>query len=349
MFKDAMKAHTRSAVLLIAVLFGAALVYWGLMHPFVTSTSSRTSDWREEIASLGGAAAYEELVQFNARLSAEEQHTQAHLFGGALYEAEGLKGLPVCDQRFSYGCYHEFLGKAVSELGLGSVGDLADACTKALTTSPFSCLHGLGHGILASIGYDRSHLSAALAACDALKNGSVFGGCTGGVFMEFNMRTMLGGHDIRSSDDSYEPCDSIESRYVEACVFALPQWWSNAALKKMQSDEKFIRMGTLCTNAPQASHRACFEGLGIVAAAEADFEASSAVGFCAAASMGDRDMSLYCLSFAANTIFSTSQNQASAELVCKDLRGSDAGYCLSYARNEANILHRIPIPTAKTI
>jgi len=133
-------------------------------------TTEQEQYWRERISTDGGSVAYQEFTKHVAGLSIEEQHTLSHKFGGALFEVEGVSGLPVCDSQFSYGCSHEFLGRAIAKLGLGVVANLNEMCFKALKSKSLSCQHGIGHGIQASLGYTFEDLKKALAVCGGLSH-----------------------------------------------------------------------------------------------------------------------------------------------------------------------------------
>ncbi len=322
-----------SAILLVIVAI--VFAYYGVPHRVEFFTEE---GWRQEIQRLGGKEAFNKLVEHNASLGVTEQHEQAHFFGGALYEVEHLEGLPVCDSQFSYGCYHEFLGRAVADKGTDYIVQIGESCAEAMEGSPFACLHGLGHGIVASLGYELEDLKASLATCDKLKNGTTLGGCVGGVFMEYNLRSMIGG--IRVSDNLLAPCDTIEPRFADACAHSMPQWWLNFTLHSMTSVEKFKHVGALCLALPHGA-RSCFEGAGIMVALEAKFSPATTIEYCNVMAEGFNRLS--CLSFAANTFFTNAERDL-APLVCEGLREEETKYCQAHALNQANILNRLAPP-----
>ena len=119
--------------------------------------------FEKDIRSVGGERAYNRLADAVANLSADDQHEYGHLFGDALYKVEGLKGITVCDTRFSYGCFHQILSDAMITYGPSAVTMLDQKCKAVLQDAYLSCQHGLGHGIMVSIGlnkegYDEAHL-----------------------------------------------------------------------------------------------------------------------------------------------------------------------------------------------
>ena len=105
--------------------------------------NEQSEQWAERIQDVGGKAAYVELSNSISGLSPQLQHVAAHAFGEALYDVEGTKGLAVCDSNYSFGCYHEFLGRAIAALGLSSVNDLNQGCVDALGSGALSCQHGV--------------------------------------------------------------------------------------------------------------------------------------------------------------------------------------------------------------
>ncbi|MBI4088449.1 hypothetical protein HY418_03690 [Candidatus Kaiserbacteria bacterium] len=308
---------------------------------------------RERIRAVGAAAAYEEFAAAVETLAPAEQHTYAHVFGATLFDEEDLKGVVVCDARFSYGCYHEFLGRAIAAHGLEVVPELNDGCTRALVSSPLSCQHGIGHGIAAYLGYGEDDLRKALETCRGLPHNDPIGGCYGGVFMEYNLRTMLGEEaqvrEVKSETyGAYEPCRSLPSEYVTACVFWQPQWWQQALFGAETHERVFHEMGTYCREMNRASAdltRTCFEGIGNITAMAAEFDAHRAARLCDATSERPLDR-LFCRSYAANSLtVGGSGMRGDGEAVCEGLSVESLAYCTAYARNEANIMQGIGPPS----
>lgn len=295
--------------------------------------------WEEQIRRDGGNRAYEQFAHAVSALSFEAKHQHAHYFGNALFHAEGAAGLSVCDARFSFGCFHEFLGQAITALGIESIPDLNDGCFKALDKSPLSCQHGIGHGALAAFGYDDEALRKALDVCRTLKRNDPIGGCYGGVFMEYNLRTMLGSAaQARAyATNPYTPCDILDPAYITACIYWQPQWWMQEVLAGMSEVEMFKSMGDYCHDFAKTPERtrACFEGLGNVVAQASDFDETNAREYCDAVSELSNER-LLCRSIAANH-FGIDVGADAAARVCDGLPGEGRTYCLAYASNQANV------------
>ena len=338
------------------VLVGAGFLLWhasgvssGPTPSFTTGTvQEQESYWKNRIAVVDGTGAYEEFAMATAALSPGDQHQDAHAFGAALFEVEGQKGLSVCDNRYSFGCFHEFLGRAIATLGLDALPSLNQACRDALPTTSLSCQHGIGHGVLSYFGYSDGDLEKALDVCRGLPYNDPIGGCYGGVFMEYNVQTMLGTNGkIRDpKSDLQFPCDTVDSSYKEACIFWQPQWW-HQLLKQEGSVERdiFAHMGLLCDEQKTSDLvRVCYQGVGNVVAPPADFDPKVSATFCETVSH-DPSNQLYCKSFAANSLTVGGAGKTSDGLgVCEGLSGRAYEYCAAYARNEANIAAPIDQP-----
>lgn len=344
----------RQASAIVALLAGVVLLAM-LFSPGrdskMPSTLSRDtlkseSYWEGRVAVVGGAEAYKEFSEAVKVLGIADRHRHAHVFGVALYAGEGLNGLSVCDTQFSYGCFHEFLGRAIAEHGLESMITLNERCFETLIESPLSCQHGIGHGALAYLGYEEKNLLHALDVCEQLPYNDPIGGCYGGVFMEYNLQTMLAedGRIREFRDDSQDWCGSLPEAYRVACVYWEPQWLHQALFSGSASLDSYTRMGEYCraVGTQPKLLRACMEGLGTITAHASDYEPQRAVEFCNTAGANAKER-LFCTALAANS-FSIDVDVRNAEHVCAELEGTEKRYCLAYARNEANILNVLVEP-----
>ncbi len=317
-------------------------------------------EFEKEIQTFGDKRAYNRLAAAVANLSADDQHEYGHLFGEALYKEEGLKAIAVCDTRFSYGCFHQVLSDALIHYGPSAVPMLDQRCKQVLKEAYLSCQHGLGHGILVSIGlnrngYDETRLQEALADCAKLPDDQPLGGCDGGVYMEYNLRTVadveLNQRAIRpmQPDDSNFPCDQLELKQQPTCYFWMPQWWALAgalryASTQSLSDDKLYQItGSFCDKLPKESSRTCFEGIGYASISTAKFEAERTLSLCNLAS-SDKLNNLYCRSFAASMLKSVTRDGSTALAMCRGLEGSSQTFCVAYAKEEGNFFTSLPDP-----
>lgn len=316
--------------------------------------------FEQEIHTFGDNRAYNRLADAVANLSADDQHEYGHLFGDALYEVEGLKGIAVCDTRFSYGCFHQILSNALRGYGTSAMPMLDQKCKDVLKDAYLSCQHGLGHGVMVSVGlnkkgYDEVHLKQALAECQKLPDDHPLGGCDGGVYMEYNLRTTanveLNQNSIRHMDkgDFYSPCDHLKPSQQPTCYFWMPQWWASAgairyAINQNISDDKlYQRTGTLCNQLSKESIRSCFEGIGYAAISTAKLDPQKTLSLCGAAT-SDKHNNLYCRSFAASMLKSVTRNSATATSMCEGLDSSSKSFCIAYAKEQGNFFVALPDP-----
>lgn len=327
-------------VCIVGISFFASTSSVSATLSYDAAWDDQVDHWEDVIKREGAADAYAEFAGYVSSQSVGWQHEAAHAFGSALFAVAGSDGITTCDMRFSFGCFHQFLGDAIQALGLESIPDLNSRCFDALSESPLSCQHGIGHGTLAAIGYDDDALMQALAICRGLPGTDPIGGCYSGVFMEYNMRTMLAeAAETRPYDgNALAPCDAVDDIYRPACFYWQPQWWRYGVFGDRNSSDAFTEMGALCNlhATTSALRRACFEGIGNIVEQESGFDPAIASALCDAVSSRSSDV-LFCRSMGANH-FGIDVGKATGAQMCEGLTGADSDYCLAYARNEANIL-----------
>lgn len=297
--------------------------------------------WKQQITKRDDAVAYTLFLRTYASSTPGDQHTAAHIFGSALFQTKGLAGLSTCDSSFSYGCFHEFLGRAIEAGGLGQVADLNQACYDAVgPTLSLTCTHGLGHGIQSHLGYTEDGLVASLDECSKLPYGDPIGGCPGGVFMEYNMRTMhsFTGMPIREpkEGDMLYPCDILPADYAAACYYWQPQWWQQVLLEERKTkDEAFVALGNLCRKVPISLRRECFEGVGTIVATAANFDVARAVVLCNMTTPAG-ELRAACLITAASVFAAEPSVKNSAQYVCGELEGDARATCVRYSSGESS-------------
>ena len=266
-------SRTTSLILLVAVV--CAVVLGGLWY--WSNSASEGSDiaenalsgearelrdikkkWIDTIKRQGPDASYAAFLQEAPTLNIDV-HAQAHAFGEALYEVEGIEGLSTCDPSFEFGCYHSFFGVAVNEEGIETLPNFARVCKDKYQNMSLPCQHGIGHGVAVYTDYD---LEAALKLCDTISDMPT-GGCSSGVFMEYNFHTMqITGSEryLRPHDgDDYKPCATLSQKYQPSCYLEQVQWWENIY------EFDYEKIGQLCANLPgdsEANYFACYHGIG---------------------------------------------------------------------------------------
>jgi len=304
-------------------------------------------DWRQWIEKKGGKTSYEDFALSVEGLREEEQHTRVHIFGGALYEEEGINAVGVCDSRFFYGCFHEFIGRATSDLGISAASDLNEICRTTFSGSEKdACQHGIGHGVQVFYGYTPKDIGTSLGVCNELGDNNILGGgCFGGIFMEYNLRTMLSDDGVvRDSDNIYSPCDELSDVFVPACLYWQPQWWRVGPFLGFDVQAIYEKMGDACIQTEEVfskgkydvkPRRICFEGIGGIIAPDTQFNTRRIEFLCDSSSDDEVDR-LVCKSSAAYRTLDSPNPDSSQEL-CKGFTGAFLDYCNAYA--SANFVH----------
>ncbi|MFT7507314.1 MAG: hypothetical protein ACI92I_000457 [Acidimicrobiales bacterium] len=232
------------------------------------STGDKDKDvtyWQAIIEKEGGFQAYKLFGEMYSGYDYNEQHDFVHRFGEALYKTEGVPGVAVCDSNYGFGCYHSFFGWALIDNGLDILTELDKSCIETYGEKGLGCQHGIGHGVLAEIGSDN--LNDALEACTVLNWKGPIGGCTSGVFMEYNFTTMVGGgtRDPEKSEAHY-PCTALDKKFQLSCYFEQPAWW----IAHTQHD--YMYTGSKCAAIETKLNReACYKGVGNTVAGSAGY------------------------------------------------------------------------------
>lgn len=338
-----MRRNARSLIYLAAaaacMLAAAAILYVSFVPHTIRFDregrirfSEEKSFWLNRIQASGGHAAYRQFGYAASELPPKRAHVAAHVFGEALYETEGFAGMSVCDENFAMGCIHAFFGSAALDLGVESfLNKAADACAQQATQGMTRlCLHGVGHGLLAVVGYDTADLERALELCETIPNeGNLTTGCWGGAFMEHNVRTLV-SLDVpeRAFSDSvaYEPCSELKNEYKGACVFWQSTWWDAALSRSLAEDDVYKKIGELCAAAPTADlSRSCTEGAGFRASWISGYEPEAAAKLCAQMSSSQARVSCW---HSAATELPHSRAGIAAPLVCEGLATVQKDACL---------------------
>lgn len=243
---------------------------------------AQSEDPRELLKLMPSNEAYEKFKEMNRTASLELAHTNAHLFGEALYEKEGVKGFAVCDSSFGFGCYHSFIARAVADEGEKVVPLFDEECVRMFGLEGLGCSHGVGHGVLSYYGYNPEDVQKALEICATLSWKNAYGGCRDGVFMEYNFRVMETNRDDRlrafTEAERHEPCTSLQHTHQQACYFSQPGWWLHVFT---YNSESIHRIAGYCDEVTDTNgRRACFRGLGYTLAAYIQFDVTAGVRAC---------------------------------------------------------------------
>lgn len=342
MWKIPILRHSR---LLLSALAGAAVALaLGLSFTQHKDNDSHTSPeaqrWVERIHAVGAAEAYVEFGDSMKTVPEVDQHFRAHAFGEALYETLGAPGFSTCDEKFAYGCAHEFIAKAIHDKGVGGLTSITDSCPKGTDFGQtFGCFHGVGHGLLADSAYEAADLTRILEVCSRF--GEEAKHCYDGAFMEYNMHTMLsGGATVRDPKEPFAPCDSVDTKYQRYCLFRQAQWWQVALFPGEVREQSFKKMGALCRQAKDElslpNDDACMAGLGTTALANSLEDLERVRNLCDVGTATDHELGV-CLAFAAairNFIYKAGDGST----LCSSLRADDLSLCLTGANDGVDAL-----------
>lgn len=328
------------ALLILAIAFG--ITFYAISTESAVETvdlsamtpEEKTMYWKDRIQGVGNAQAYTEFKASTPSVKPNEMHWEAHIFGDALYDLQGLSGIKTCDTHAEYACFHAFMIRAVQEYGAEAAGKLHAVCIEELGEFAHECLHGMGHGILGVLGHTDEGLARAVDICDDYPDPNPAMskyGCTSGAVMEFNMYTMNSGKETpRPFSDAIasEPCRSMNGRENRrACTFWQPQWWI-ASLRHEPPLTMAKHIGELCramnTDDPEM-YRVCIEGIGNRISSSIDFDPARTAETCSAIDP-DLNTRYTCHIFTAFR-FSRYFPLEKAYVACDGLPESDANRC----------------------
>lgn len=317
----------------VLILGAVALLLLRTPHKAVaTDTQAHNGPyWEARIHAVGGKAAYAELADALAGKDPNVSHQAAHVFGGALFRAEGLPGISVCDTGFIYGCFHQFVAEAITAKGLDVLDTIGTLCADNL-----QCLHGIGHGILADIGYNPAAAQQATTACLQLPKHDLFSGCIGGVFMEYALRSMLTDTRPRmltAHDDVLSPCNRVAPEYAGTCYYWQAQTWKLSWQASTTPAALFTHMGELCRGVGGENRLFCFAGIGAAAVSVAQYDPSALSALCDSTSGELMDQAL-CRA-AGGKALAGAVSEKIGEQTCTGLPGATNRACLRYIATPA--------------
>jgi hypothetical protein len=156
-------------------------------------------------------------------------HPMVHVIGSAaLARMRGDVGQAFAQGSASCwsGYYHGVLERAFGGRRPDeSVSDVArDLCAHRRGWTVFltyQCVHGLGHGLMITLGYD---LPGALRVCDRLTTEWDRSSCAGGAFMENVVASSIVKSPWLKTDDPLFPCQRVAERHRLSCYLFATSW-----------------------------------------------------------------------------------------------------------------------------
>jgi len=203
-------------------------------------------------------------------------HTLAHYVGEQIYKREGINGIKICDDSYTFGCFHGLFAYAFATDQNTDTAIIAAAniCKQYETESMAKiggCIHGLGHGIMGTNNYDLTGLKKSLLDCDLLSAQNLSSECYRGVFMEYNRRkpnfAYKKGEEIRKFDPEkpFEPCSGIPMQYQDQCYIEQVPWWmTSISTSNGLQENRIKKIVEYCGLLEHTGNKiACFEGIGL--------------------------------------------------------------------------------------
>ena len=236
------------------------------------------SDYFRELAEKKGAPYAFEVLRRATLPPDTDPHLLGHLVGDMLYKQQGIGGIARCTDDFRNACSHSVVIGILSEHGEGSLPEIAKTCREAPggTGAYTMCYHGLGHGVLAYVGYD---LEAAVGMCETMGTPEYrnreYIECVGGAVMEM----IAGVHDplawerqfdtyFKESDPLY-PCDAAfmpEATRDICYTYLTPHLFTaTGGLPESSGPHDYRKAFALCESISEArlqQREACFGGFG---------------------------------------------------------------------------------------
>ncbi len=302
----------------------------------VVNLPAEESYWTQRIQAVGGVRAFSELGDSVKDLTLGAQHVTAHAFGKALYEVKGMSGFSDCGAQYGQGCLHQFFGLAVQERGMGALKSIEDVCaSREKPIDRLNCEHGLGHGIAGYLGYSVDDLMQGVSACAGVVPADRLSlGCLGGVFMEYNFRSLISSDaqvDTRirqlTPDNRYAPCDIVPKEYTATCMFWQPWWWHLNLSRTPGDSYVFNIIGSYCRALTGSSSDECFKGIGYMIPNREQPDMAEAARLCSAATENAHERIL-CWTNA--VVLIPQPVPASDAALCGDLKGEEASFCSAH-------------------
>jgi len=310
-------------VILIGVSFWTSSVFTEdkVSNETLKDIVQKRSLWEKQIRQFGAQKVWADLTREYA--TNYNRHAVGHIYGELLYDIYGNGGLKYCDTGFSYGCFHSFFGRVLSEQGTDAIGELDKVCIEKFGPVDSGCQHGIGHGILQYLGPTK--LVESLSLCSKI---SVDGdSCLTGIFMEYNFPAEVSGLEIEEKirdfkeEDPYYPCSGVPESFKKSCYYELPRYWERV----LSSDFEYI--GQLCQGVSETIEikNGCFEGVGEVVSLSTDHSVEETIVRCR--QMPDINAEETCRVAASWGFYSLPEYRDDAPKVCVGLRKEVSEKC----------------------
>ena len=194
---------------------------------------------------------------------------------------------------------------AASALGGVARGLCNDEAVRRVAELEYQCLHGLGHGLMITTGYN---LPVALKVCDHLRTEWEATSCNGGAFME-NISTSYGVRSryVKDEDPVY-PCNWV----AEADKLTCYQLVTSRILQVVGVD--WEEVARICSEVEEGWVQACFQSFGRDVAGQTRRDVEEILEACAVARPYDGERE--CVRFAAMDLTGNDPSGRHAATLC---------------------------------
>lgn len=254
-------------------------------------------------------------------------HRVAHTIGAAAlsrYEDNVARTFAEGSASCWSGYYHGVLERALlgvrgyqpEALAAVSRGLCDDDRVRAVTWLAYQCLHGLGHGLMITTGYD---LALSLKVCNRLSTNWDQESCKGGAFME-NISSSYGVQSrwVRDDDPVY-PCNAVAQDDKHTCY----QLVTSRILRVVGVN--WEKTAEICAGVEEGWVSSCFQSFGRDVAGQTHRNAEEISQICAVARPygGEKD----CVMFAAMDMTANFTSGKQAAVLCTATSTGLRGAC----------------------
>lgn len=262
-----------------------------------------------------------------------QSHRMAHELGWHALDVYGSveEALRTCSYKVFAGCFHGALQAYFLSVPELDPPRIVGICPSDNAFRQYTCLHGLGHGLMLATNYA---MNRSLQLCDALDGFFAQGSCHGGVFME-NIVAYIdyrvsgtththgghGGHGVPAfvvdPDDPYFPCDAVGAQYQTTC------WLIHTSLILFYNGGDFRDGARKCDGAVPHTPT-CYRSLGRDASGYTNRDVAKGVEYCSYATPEGR---AYCIrGFVAESVLNYATPEAGLP-VCRAMPEVDKAPC----------------------
>jgi len=277
------------------------------------------------------------LQEFKSKYERDETlslycHPIVHLIGAAAGREYGsiaeayVHGDTVCRSGYHHGVLEGIFGDAEGDELLRDLDDICAAVSgkERYSYNYFSCVHGIGHGLMAYFNHD---LFESLRGCDRLRGEWERESCYGGVFMEniLSDTAEMPSRFLRADDPLY-PCTAVDGTYKRQCFLMQ----TSHMLSVFAND--YAQTFAACTSIESEYRTHCYQSIGRDVSGQSYGSRETVYALCA---HGKEEQERDCLIGAA-VDFIQSEGIEEAQAVCEGSSHADA--CTAVVRAQIEML-----------